>query len=315
MRILLLGRFRPERWVRLTTEELFARAFDSLGCEIVRQEIRDGEEDALKAVSVAGADWVFVSKDFGMGVGFIQRLRSAAPKARFAHWHFDSMYALGKLKWYEKIAPLFDVAFTKEKGLLEEFRKKGINGVYFDQGIDPEVTRPGLFRPSLSADVGFLGTYYEGNERFKLLKGVSENFALRIWSQKPHKWKQKGFESVEPPLFDEQVGDVCASVKILLGINITHRIAGYWSNRHYLVTGAGGFYLCKYTPGLEEVFKNREHLVWFESIDEAIRLIRFYLSNESERKRIAKNGMELTRSCYTYKQRAEHILKVLSSFQ
>jgi|GEM_PF-2727981 len=313
MRILLLGRFRPEKWVRFTTEELFARAFGSLGCEVLMQEIRDGEKAALEAVATSNADWVFVSKEFDMKPEFVRRLRSAAPKAHFAHWHFDSMYALGKLKWYEKIAPLFDVAFTKEKGLIERFRSKGINAVYFDQGIDLTVTRPGIFREALASDVGFLGTYYDDNERLELLKEVSENFNLKIWSQKPEKWKKKGFKFVEPPMFDELVGDVCTSVKILLGINITHKIAGYWSNRHYLITGAGGFYITKYTEGLEEVFKNHEHLVWFETIDEAIKLIEYYLKNEDMRKKIAKNGMEFVRANHTYTQRAKQILDTLIS--
>ena len=313
MRILMIGRFEPGRWVRFTTEELFGRAFEALGCRVYRCEIRSGKEAALNAAASYDADWVFVSKDFGMDERFVRKLREVAPESRFAHWHFDSMFALGKLKWYERIAPLFDVAFTKEEGLIERFRNKGINAIYFDQGIDPDVTKPGLFRESLASEVGFLGTFYGKDERTRLLRAVSERFRLRIWSQKHKKWREAGFSDVSPPMFDELVGDICSSVKVLLGINITHEVSGYWSNRQYIVTGAGGFYLCKYTRGLERVFENGKHIVWFEETEEALRLIERYLAEEDERRKIAESGMRLTRTKYTYRERAKEMLEVLES--
>ncbi len=307
----MVGRFRHRRWVRRTTEESFARAFEALGHEVRRQEMAEGLEPARKAATLFRPDWTLLSKDFDMRPSFVERLREAGAR-RVAHWHFDSMYALGKLRWYRKVAGACDLALSKERGLFEKFRKWGLKPVYFDQGYDPEVIRPGIRRGSLAGQVGFIGTFYKRNERIALLRAVAREFRLRVWSQKPERYAAIGIDA-QPAMFDEQVGDICASVDAVLGVNITHEIEGYWSNRQYLITGAGGFYICKYTPGLETVYENRRHVVWFETVDEAVDLLRRYLSDEVERRRIARAGHELARDRHTYLHRAGEIVRSLDS--
>ena len=54
----------------------------------------------------------------------------------------------------------------------------------------------------------------------------------------------------------------------------------------------GTLHLTRYFSGLEEHFQNGKHLVWFESIDEAVDLAKRYLREDEARERIAAAGRE-----------------------
>lgn len=48
--------------------------------------------------------------------------------------------------------------------------------------------------------------------------------------------------------------------------------------------------MTKYFSGLEEVFENKKHLVWFNNIGEAVRLMKYYLKHSNERENITWQG-------------------------
>jgi spore maturation protein CgeB len=73
--------------------------------------------------------------------------------------------------------------------------------------------------------------------------------------------------------------------------------------RNYEVLSCGGFYLCHYTPASEHLFVEGEHLELARSEQEAVEKAKFYIQNETERKRIARKGHEFVRKYHTYERR------------
>jgi len=67
---------------------------------------------------------------------------------------------------------------------------------------------------------------------------------------------------------------------------------GFTSVRVFRALTTGSFVLIKYFPGIENLFENHIHLVWFHSDEEALRLIDYYLKNDDEREKIAQNGRQ-----------------------
>lgn len=314
MRILIIGRFRPKRWIRITGEESFARILGEMGHRVLRCEIRDGVETACSAVKETKVDWVLLSKDFSWSGRDVEAVREAGAE-RIALWLFDSMYAWGRLRWFRKVASACNLAIVKEKGLLPLFSKWRINAVYLDEGFDPAIVRPGIKRDSLDAEVGFMGSFYrEGllrrSLRTKTILAFSQKFRTKVWSQHTDRYRRLGVEAY-PPLFDESVGDVSASCRVVLGVDKTHSVEGFWSDRIYLVTGTAGFYLCRYTKGLENIFDNHRHIVWFSETDEGIDLAAYYIRSERERRRIAESGYEHALAHHSRYRRTEQLLKIL----
>jgi hypothetical protein len=114
-------------------------------------------------------------------------------------------------------------------------------------------------------------------------------------------------ESVEP----KQFAQICTSAKIILGIDSTTDMELYFSNRTWFVLGSGGFLLTRYVKGLEKIFANHRHLVWFRDPEDALAQIRFYLAHDELRRKIARDGHEFVHRMYPNERMAETMLRVL----
>jgi spore maturation protein CgeB len=82
-----------------------------------------------------------------------------------------------------------------------------------------------------------------------------------------------------------------------------------FSNRVVNTLACGGFLILRYSPGLETVFLNHEHLVWYRTESELFSLVERYLNEPGERERIANRGRELVTASFTYDQAVTQILE------
>ena len=76
------------------------------------------------------------------------------------------------------------------------------------------------------------------------------------------------------------------------------------------IFGCGGFLLSNAQPELEECFRDREEVVLFRSIDEAIELADYYLAHEEERERIAHAGLERVKKDFRYEDRLKEMFEI-----
>ena len=74
---------------------------------------------------------------------------------------------------------------------------------------------------------------------------------------------------------------------------------------------SGAFHLTRYFPGLEDVFENGEHLVWFHSIPEAIDQIEYYLAHDREREKIASAGRQEVLMHHTWDDRIADMFRYM----
>lgn len=85
-------------------------------------------------------------------------------------------------------------------------------------------------------------------------------------------------------------------------------VEGYFSNRLANTMASKVLHLVYYVPGLEELFNNKEHLVWVKDQLELKKQLTYYLQNESEREQIALNGAEKIKQ-YSFDQVAKRIIE------
>ena len=97
-------------------------------------------------------------------------------------------------------------------------------------------------------------------------------------------------------------------------LNITLRsIKSGVPQRALDIMGCGGFLMANYQPELAEYFIPGEDLVLYDSVDDLIQKIDYYLSHEEERLQIAKNGYEKVKRYHTYDTRLTEILNTVIS--
>lgn len=81
--------------------------------------------------------------------------------------------------------------------------------------------------------------------------------------------------------------------------------------RNFEISNQGGFQLTDYVPALEEYYYIGKEIVCYSNIDEAEKLIHYYLKNEDERENIKSAGVEKARSKHTYKNRIVEFMEDL----
>lgn len=232
----------------------------------------------------------------------------------FAHFHGRVKTAL-LLDDYSAIdAPVtrfikqVDVFFHTMTGQLEEYRAVGARkAVYVHSGVDPDWHRRSSPHRPFSSDVAFIGAAVYP-DRLDLIRTLRRDFDLKIYGAG---WSKLGIRPTRECIGVDQFSRVCASSKVVIGIDKTADKELYFSNRTWFVLGCGGFLITRYVPGLELIFANHKHLVWYRNTEEAVDQIRFYLGQDGLRKRIAGTGHEFVHTYYPFDRMASNMVGVL----
>lgn len=205
----------------------------------------------------------------------------------------------------------------KEAALIEEYKELGIKSVGFAwPGTDPEKFYPR--KRDKNYDILFMGNNYDekywgrDNPRRQLIDAISKKgFDLHICGNNWEYLSDLPNVHIHPFVEEEEFAKICSVARITLGVNATNNVRIYASwRRTFNSMASGAFHLTHYVPGLEEVFENREHLVWFNSIPEAIELIEYYLAHAEERERIAEVGRQEVLAHHTWDIRIAEMLEM-----
>jgi len=95
-------------------------------------------------------------------------------------------------------------------------------------------------------------------------------------------------------------------------LSISLPVDGYTSNRLYNILSSGGFALVRHFPGIEQLFENHKHLVWFQDPLEALEIIKHYTSHPSDCQKIRAAGRELYYRKHSARERVLNMHKIIS---
>jgi spore maturation protein CgeB len=199
--------------------------------------------------------------------------------------------------------------------LAVAYRSLGIaNATFLMSGFSPAFHRPAPGPRNMARDVAFIGGPGEMGNRPKFLAWLSQRFDLEIFGRRDS-WapyiKQYPQLRLRGEVRPSGYAEVCASSRIIIGLNQTHDHRLYFSNRTFLTLACQGFHLTRYVPGMETVFCPGEHLDWFHTPEECEAKIEHYLGADADRERIALQGMKLALQQHQYAHRIQHILEIL----
>lgn len=103
---------------------------------------------------------------------------------------------------------------------------------------------------------------------------------------------------------------VFKSAKINLNITLRSIKSGI-PLRAFDILGSGGFLLTNYQADFPDCFLPGEDFIYYESKEDLLCKIEYYLNHEDERKAIAANGFAKTAAHHTYKHRIQEILSII----
>lgn len=79
--------------------------------------------------------------------------------------------------------------------------------------------------------------------------------------------------------------------------------------RNFEIPSCGGFQLSDYVPSIEDFFVLGKEIICYSNIEEAEKLIKYYLREEAEREAIKMGGLKRAENNYTYKRALTKILE------
>jgi hypothetical protein len=243
-----------------------------------------------------------------------------------ALWYMDCF--TGRLPpWVVALARESDVFATTARGFVDDARARGVREVeWLPEGVDlpafPEQALSPAARATYGAEIAFVGNVFQppvasdalALRRWRLLDRLGRRFQVKVWGPQaePARARALGFPRVEMvrwPTYNEELVKVCQSSAIVLGINTVNTVFQYFSNRIFLTLACGGFHVTHYVPGMEELFENHRHLVWFQSDEECVELCAHYLKRPAARRRIADAGKHTVRRRWSMTRQVSRLLK------
>ncbi len=224
--------------------------------------------------------------------------------------------------WFKEVSEYCalnaDYVFTTAAELLPVYRQMGKAAKLLLFGCNPAFHQQVGPVTEYQSEVCFVGTNYylrADVSRWMLEPLVEAGVKLKLWGQG---WSNPQEKFHLPNSYDcgilpyNLLPQVYSSAKIVLGMHLDASSTTQTSVRTFEVLGCGSFYLTQYTPAHEHLFTKGIHLEWVKERAEVAELVRYYLTHNEARAKIAKAGQEYVYAKHTFAQRAAEVKEAIT---
>lgn len=221
----------------------------------------------------------------------LSAIREKRPSCKLVFWYVDKVYK-GREEWMSVIAPLVDYGFLTDETYI---RRNNYTNLFPLKLASPDKLPKGKKNPIYECDIAFTGEIYE-EPRKMFVSQMSKEYGDRF--------------RVYTDVWEKDFADLCKSAKIIVAPDFPTDDF-YWSNRIYQVLGAGGFMVHPRCYGLtEQGIINNAHFIGYYDWGELKDACDSFLlkKNDKIRKKIAKQGYDLTRKKHLYTHRCQELL-------
>ncbi len=284
-------------WVLALPRRVSGKLF-RLGLDAFGPRDRNGENaSVLRLFRDAEWDALWIDKGTTIEADTIAEVRRRQPRCRVVGYSPDDMYARhNQSRPFLQSLPLYDAYFTTKSYGVAELTSLGAKEVHFSlNGYDPSAHRPMTVgdheRKHLGGRVGFIGDYEA--ERHRSIKFLTENgVPVRVWGPN---WASKhisnGLQLERRCLWDDDYALAICAFDINLGF-LRKINRDQQTTRSVEIPACGAFMLAERTDEHRALFEEGMEAEYFDSNEELLDKVSYYLSHEDARKRIAAAGRE-----------------------
>ncbi|MBI5477139.1 MAG: glycosyltransferase [Ignavibacteriales bacterium] len=216
---------------------------------------------------------------------FPQGLESVV--APTAWWGIDTHL---NYRWHKEYANLFDVAFFAQKEYVLKARKYGVKNVsWLPLGCDEEIhgdkNLPRIY------DVSFVGNLTQNRKQFFSQIGIPIHLQSNVYL--------------------DEMAKIYSQSKIVLNISAREDL----NMRAFEAMCSGALLITqRIDAGIHDLFIEGKHFA-FHDIYDAEKVIKYYLDNPDERKKIAMAGREEVIKSNKYSDRVKRIIELVNEKQ
>lgn len=276
-----------------------------------------GKEETIKKikkkVDQIQPDLIFmqVQNNQFLTIQDIKEFSELSPNCKIVNWTGDVREPLSQ--WWYDVGKLKNVitCFTNWKN-VRDLRQEGIDSYYLQIGYEKSTYNKNGSVSNNTQPIVFMGNNYFDRfplsvERAKMVYRLKREFG-KDFGVYGTNWGEIGKSLMENP---EAEAEMYRSCKISIGIN-HYDLDRYDSDRLFRAMGCGAFYLNKKHTGIFKDFQDSKHLVVWDTIDDLIEKIKYYLNHDGERQAIARLGNEFVEEKHTWENRIKTLKGILS---
>jgi hypothetical protein len=210
----------------------------------------------------------------------------------------------------------YDLVISSLPNIVRKLRDANVPSEYLPLSFEHTILEK-VSRTERTFPCTFIGGISKNHlERFNLLKKISRKIDFHIFGY--------GRNEIEKntEMYKKHHGEVWgremyeALGKSIITINKHIDIAENFANnmRLFEATGMGALLITDKKNNLNELFEVGKEVVAYEDDEDLIKKIKYYLSHEGERKKIAVAGQLRTLKDHTYRRRMEQLKKILEKY-
>jgi spore maturation protein CgeB len=207
------------------------------------------------------------------------------------HWRFE--------RYSKKLARYLYCSVTTDEKAIAKYETNNLRVIKSQWAANPKYYR--RVPAKKNYEVTFVGQKY--GMRAKVIDHLAKNGI-------PIQTFGKGWGEYIP--FDEVI-TIFSNSRINVNISSSYKDSRVKQikGRIFEVPMCGGFLLTDYVDGLEDYFKIGEEIVCYETQQDLVEKITYYLKNEKERKTIAMKGYRACQQRHTWRHRFTDIFMAL----
>jgi len=261
----------------------------------------------LLQMAAAGPLDVLISIQGKIDAATLRQLRIMHPRLRVVFWFGDVLFdrALPRITAvYDDV----DQVLISYRGDCERLQRDlGPKVTYFPFGVSSAFHRLGPLSPvekkRYSVDVAFVGTRYPERDQILTAIAASPDLDLAIWGRSWRKSRQlhsRGRLSMPDSLKVHHLAKI--------SLNIHHHLTNNGFNmKFYEIPSVGGFQICEWQPELAAMGLE-DKVATFRQPGELPDLLRYYLTHDEERRRLAERCAAHVWEHCTYEQRFANLV-------
>ncbi len=212
--------------------------------------------------------------------------------------------------------PIYDLVFTFDPEYVHDFREMGAEKVEcLPCACDADIHRSyALSREEteeLGTDLCFVGAITESRRDF-LLRLANQDLSIWGWNREAIANEPRLMQKYRGVTYGEGLARVYNASRITLNVHHPQTRAGL-NMRTFEAAGCGAFQLVDLKPSLSRHFSPGQEIISYNSHDELLELIKYYLVHHEEREEIAARAQARAHGSHTYLHRMQALLDMVET--
>jgi spore maturation protein CgeB len=264
------------------------------------------------------SDLLWIEKANTIFPSTYQSLKRNFPNLKIVYYSEDDIYLRdNRSEYLRRSLSLFDMVYTTKPRNVDELPTLGARNVFcifqaYDRNFHQPLRLSEQDQALWGADVGFVG-FFERDRAEKMLFLAQNGIKVRVWGFNWQAWPHQHPNLIleGKPVHNEDFVKVLNATRI--NLNFLRKInRDRHTSRSLEIPACQAFMLAERTEEHLQLFEEGREADFFESPEELLAKVQYYLDHETQRQQIAKAGRDrCIKSGYSHHDRLKVMIDQL----